>query len=164
MSAALPMPPERKFIEEEIPHLLEALVASQKPLWGKMSAQHMVEHVAGIFLMSAKPNHGIPVVVPDDRLERAIMWLESEKQFRRNTVAPVLPAEPLPLKFQDLQVAKTKFISALEKYSKVWRENPGMSVNHPAFGALTRRQWEKFHVKHVRHHFRQFELIPLLPE
>lgn len=161
MSAALPMPPERRFIEEEAPLLLEGLTENQPPLWGKMTAQHMVEHVAGVFLISAKPDHKIPVMVPADRVEKALAWLESDKQFRPNTVAPILPPEPLPLKFTGLEEAKSKFLRAIGKYAEAWRENPGMTVDHPAFGPLNRRQWEKFHVKHLHHHFRQFELIPL---
>lgn len=164
MSAALSMPPERRFIEEEVPMLLEGLPTNQLPLWGKMTAQHMVEHVAGIFLMSANPHHEIPVMVPEDRLVKAIAWLESDKQFRPNTVAPVLPPEPLPLRFSDLEEAKQKFLSAVGKYSVTWREQPAMVVNHPAFGPLTRKQWERFHMKHVHHHFRQFGLIPLADE
>lgn len=164
MSAALPMPPERRFIEEEVPVLLEGLSQDQQPLWGKMTAQHMVEHISEIFLMSATPHHEIPVMVPQERLEKAIAWLESDKQFRPNTVAPILPSEPLPLTFSNLEEAKQKFLSALDKYTVAWRAQPAMTVDHPAFGPLSRKQWEQFHMKHVHHHFRQFGLLPLADE
>ncbi len=157
------MTQERIFLTNELPRILEPLQPEATGLWGKMGPQQMVEHVSGLFLLSTKPDHGHPYVVPDDRLEKAVAWLWTDKPFHENTKAPILPEEPLPLRFGSLAEANSRLLGSVDRFYKWYEENPGARVVHPFFGPLDHAQWERFHFKHVHHHFRQFSLLPGLP-
>lgn len=161
MSLPLSMPPERAFIEEDMPYLLERITEGTPALWGKMSAQQMIEHLESLFLLSANPDNGLSISVPAERLPKALAWLESEKQFRPNTIAPILPETPLPCQYDSIDRAKSNCLLAADKYAQAWRNQPEMTIIHPVFGRLTRRQWDRFHWKHLQHHFRQFGLLPI---
>ncbi|MDP5171374.1 MAG: DUF1569 domain-containing protein [Bacteroidia bacterium] len=158
------MSPEREFLTEEVPRLLETLTPNATRYWGKMSPQHMVEHVAGLFVLSTKPNHEQPIFIPEDKFSKAVAWLWTDKAFRQNTKAPIMPDEPLPLRFADLAEAKEKFGISLNRFYEFFLPNIDLKVVHPAFGPLNGTEWQRFHYKHVQHHFRQFGLLPQLPQ
>lgn len=152
------MTPQQVFFYETLPQLLAQLTADTQPRWGKMSAQHMVEHVSAITYL-ALGKRELPVMTPPEVLEKSRAWLMSDKPFRPDTKAPMLPAEPLPLSFASLDEAKQKLLDTIEAFRKRFDENPDLQTVHPVFGLLDRAQWEQFHYKHCRHHFTQFGLI-----
>ena len=61
-----------------------------------MNAQQMVEHVAGFFKVSTNQLK-FPLVTPEEHFQSLKNFLLSDKEFRENTKAPVLPEEPLPV-------------------------------------------------------------------
>src|SRR5258705_528661 len=79
-------------------------------LRGKMNAQQMIEHVAAFFKVSTNKLQ-FPLATPAEHLPKYKEFLMSEKEFRENTKAPVLPPEPLPLRFGSMNEA----VDELEK-------------------------------------------------
>src|SRR5215212_2561201 len=94
------MPDERKlkFLEEGFIPLVKQIDPGAIPRWGKMNAQQMVEHVSAFFKVSTDKIQ-FPLTTPAEHLPKYKEFLLSEKEFRENTKAPVLPPEPLPLHF-----------------------------------------------------------------
>ena len=145
------------FISVDFIPLLNALQADAAGKWGKMNGQQMVEHVAGFFKVSTGKIK-FPLVTPVEHLPKYKEFLNSDKEFRENTKAPVLPEEPLPVRFATM----TESINELDKYIKefvdLFSSNSQLKTMHPVFGELNFDEWVLLHYKHVMHHLRQFGL------
>lgn len=154
------MGPEATWLTQTFPSLLASLQADTPAYWGQMSAQHMLEHLGGIFLLATKPDHQVPVFISEDKMPRAQGWLESDLPFRKDIRPPVMPETPPPLRFPDIDHAKAQLLKAVARFQQFYTEHPEATVPHPAFGPLNHHQWLRFHVKHCQHHLRQFGLLP----
>lgn len=141
-----------------VPTYLEKLTEETKPKWGKMSPQHVLEHM-GNTLVIASSNKELPVVTPADKIPAYLEFLKTDKPFTHNIPNPFVGTEPPALRFPDLATAKTKLLAALENFHKFFRENPEATSVHPFFGPLNYEQWQLFQRKHFRHHFEQFGLL-----
>jgi hypothetical protein len=89
---------KRKFLEDQFISLIRKIDPSASPRWGKMNAQQMVEHISAFFRVSTDKLK-FPLAIPQELLSKYRAFLLSEKEFRENTKAPVLPEEPLPLRY-----------------------------------------------------------------
>lgn len=147
------------FIKTTFPEWISHLAADTEPLWGKMNVQQMVEHVTGFFKISTDQIH-FPMVTPEEHLPKSKEFLLSDKQFRENTKAPVLPEEPLPVREPDLNTAKARLKEAIENFFAFYELHPDKKIAHPVFGPLNFEEWILLHYKHVTHHARQFGLLP----
>ena len=145
------------FISGDFIPLLNALQADAAGKWGKMNGQQMVEHVAGFFKVSTGKIK-FSLVTPVEHLPKYKEFLNSDKEFRENTKAPVLPEEPLPVRFATM----TESINELDKYIKefvdLFSKNDQLKTIHPVFGELNFDEWVLLHYKHVTHHLKQFGL------
>ncbi|SDM58497.1 oxepin-CoA hydrolase / 3-oxo-5,6-dehydrosuberyl-CoA semialdehyde dehydrogenase [Catalinimonas alkaloidigena] len=146
-----------QFLQETVPAMLDRLEAGAPRRWGKMSPQHAVEHLS----YTVKLSNGkvtMAQVTPDDQLPRYREFLMSDRPFRENTVSPVMPPEPPPLRYPDLATAKAKVKQELQDFYRYFAAHPTAQTVNPVFGPLTRDAWERFHAKHFAHHLRQFGL------
>jgi Protein of unknown function (DUF1569) len=151
----------RQYLEQITQNYLtlitQELTADRAPLWGSMTAQHMVEHLSMIFAVSIGK---IPVNTGDAdeaklNYRRERFWSVDgvfPKGFTRPDASPDLP----PLRFPDLDSAKAKFAQAAHDFAIFYDRNPDTVVVHPYFGALNFKQWTFFHERHIRHHLSQF--------
>ena len=89
---------KKKFLEDQFIPSVKKISPSTQARWGKMNAQQMVEHVAGFFRISTNKLK-FPFVTPLEQLPKFREFLLSEKEFRENTKAPVLPDEPFPVRY-----------------------------------------------------------------
>lgn len=147
------------FIKDGFLSLLNGLSPDKEALWGKMNPQQMVEHVTGFFLVSIDKLQ-FPLVTPEEHLPRFKEFLLSDKPFRENTKAPVLPEEPLPVREPDLTAAIQQLQTTIEGFFAFFSDDPGKKTLHPVFGWLNFEEWILLHYKHVTHHARQFGLLP----
>lgn len=147
------------FIRTTFVELVSGLSGHSAPLWGKMSVQQMVEHVTGFFKVSTDELH-FPLVTPEEHLPKFKEFLLSDKQFKENTKAPVLPEEPLPVSEPDLNTAIMRLQDAIDAFFSFYSHNPDKKIAHPVFGPLNFEEWVLLHYKHVTHHSRQFGLLP----
>jgi hypothetical protein len=148
----------RSFLAAHLPEMLAQLSPESPARWGKMGPQHMVEHVSALFYLSRK-DLGMQCITPADKLEKSLQFLWSEKPFRLETSGPGLPAEPAPLRFASLDEAKEKLLESVAGFYAFQEAHPEARLVHPVFGPLDLKGWERFHVKHVTHHFSQFGLM-----
>ena len=146
------------FISQEYLPLLKPLHADAKGKWGKMNGQQMVEHLCGFFAVSTGKIK-FPLVTPLEHLPKYREFLFSEKDFRENTKAPVLPDEPLPLKFATMQEAKMALNMEVKEFMEQFTNDDKLVRTHPVFGDLNFDEWVLLHFKHVTHHLRQFDLL-----
>ena len=146
------------FIKNEFVPLLETLKGYEIKKWGKMNIQQMIEHVSAFFKVSTQKIH-FPLTTPAEHLSKYKEFLMSEKEFRENTKAPMLPEEPLPLHYNTLQEAIHELKNSINDFFTFFENDPSRTTLHPAFGELNFNEWIQLHHKHVTHHLKQFGLI-----
>ena len=144
-----------KFLQTEFVPLVKTIDATTKPRWGKMNAQQMAEHVSAFFKVSTN-RLKFPLTTPAEHLPKYKEFLLSEKEFRENTKAPVLPEEPLPVQFANMNEAVAELEKEVNYFFIYFSDDPEKKTLHPAFGELNFEEWVQLHHKHVKHHLKQF--------
>ena len=147
-----------QFVQETFLSLVKTLSADAPSKWGKMQAQQMVEHVSGFFKVSTKELQ-FPQVTPAEQLPQYKAFLLSDKPFRENTKAPVLPETPLPVRKANMAEAVAELEAAIASFYAYFETDPLQTTPHPVFGELNFEEWILLHYKHVTHHARQFGLM-----
>lgn len=140
---------------EEITKALDQLTVESKPLWGKMSAQHMVEHLVLTFRI-CNGTMEVEIVTDDRLLPIQKRFLLGSKPLPKLFINPIIGENLLPLEFDNLETAKDELINSLNKYEKHFIINSDSTPAHPVFGLLNKTEWDVFHNKHFEHHFAQF--------
>jgi len=137
---------------------LNLLKSDQNPLWGKMSAQHMLEHL----ILTVKMGNGklkLECINSPEKLPTLKNFLMSSKPMPKGFVNPVIGPDNLPLNYSSLEEAKNKLEEEIVDYYCFFEENPDAKPVNVTFGALTKSEWDQFHKKHFTHHLVQFGLL-----
>jgi oxepin-CoA hydrolase/3-oxo-5,6-dehydrosuberyl-CoA semialdehyde dehydrogenase len=139
----------------EIEILLTQLKPDQKPLWGKMTPQHMVEHLYKTIQSSI--NEIILKVYTEERKIPVLKRLFfGDRELPKEFMNPAIGPELRQLEFEDLDRAIIELKNVLQRYDKFFKDNPSVKTIHPIFGLLDRAEWDSFHQKHFKHHLSQF--------
>lgn len=137
---------------------LASLQADTVPIFGKMTAQHMLEHLSATVLFSNGKLKG-KLYIPEEKAESMKQYLVyTDNEFPMGIKAPMLSEELPPLRFADLQTVKERIILELDRFNLYFTENPNAKLIHPTLGELTYEEWKIVHDKHFTHHFKQFGL------
>ncbi|WP_026952830.1 DUF1569 domain-containing protein [Algoriphagus mannitolivorans] len=141
---------------KEIISRLQMLKEDSHAIFGKMTAQHMIEHLT----LTIKISYGrikIPHFEPSERqLKEKQYLLYTDLEFPVGVKAPGLPDELLPLRYANLNEAKEELIKSIEAFNELFEANPDLFFIHPRLGLLNQKEWRTFHEKHLTHHFKQF--------
>ncbi len=137
--------------------VLNGLTPNQKPLWGKMNAQEMVEHLSDMLMMS-RGTGNFTIDVDAETIARRQQFLSSDKEMAKNIAVP-FTKEIIELRHDELELALDEFAEEWINFTEYYENNPNTSVIHPYYGALYFNLWLKMHDKHFTHHFKQFGLI-----
>ena len=131
---------------------------SQKPLWGTMSAQRMIEHLSDIVLISRSLNHKYSLKINPQKVELAQAFIYSDKPLPKNFKVSFALDEN---RTRNLNISQAifEFESEWELYLKFFQSNPNVKTLHPYFGELDFKLWNLLHAKHFTHHFIQFDLL-----
>lgn len=151
------MEKQQFFVAEYIP-LVKKLNGNEKPLWGQLSAQGMIEHMTdsiGIAWGRVKE----PMVTQAEHLEKAKSFAMSDKEFRPNTKNVLMPEAPAPLRHASIQDAATELENEVFLFLSYYDFNPGAAVRNPFYGELNYSEWLHLLHKHAKHHLKQFALL-----
>lgn len=152
------MTKQQQFLYTELSSLLDQVQVDSKAKWGKMGPQHMLEHLSGVNYLALGKTQ-VPLAIPEENIPKALLWLESDKMFRKNIRMDALPEEPAPLRFADIDEARSKAKQTLDRFKSHFDQHDDFASMHPAFGPLNQARWEQFLYKHYRHHLMQFGII-----
>jgi Protein of unknown function (DUF1569) len=141
----------------EIEILLKRLKPDQKPLWGKMTPQHMVEHLYKA-VQSSINEISLKVYTEERKIPVLKKLFLGERPIPKEFMNPAVGPELLQLEFQDLNSAIIELRNVVQRYEKFFNDNPSAKTIHPIFGLLDRAEWDSFHPKHFKHHLSQFGL------
>ncbi len=143
---------------DEVRTKLSTLKVDDKPVFGKMNSQKMIEHLCTVTQI-ANGNLKINVFVSDDKTARRKPFLNTKNELQIGFKASFLAEEPVKLKFNSIEDAIEDLIKEVVIFVKIFKEDKSRVVVHPFFGELDFEYWKKFQVKHFTHHFKQFDLI-----
>jgi len=146
---------KENFLRTKLISFLQKLKTDTQPLWGKMNARQMIEHMIDV-VMVANGKIKMPIVTPADKLPRLQEFMMSEKPFKENTKSPVLAEEPAPLKKNTKEAAIGKLQEEIIYFFEAFEKNPGMKTTNPVFGELGLEMNIQLLYKHALHHLRQF--------
>ncbi len=144
--------------ESEIRNTLGKLSNSDKPVFGTMNAQQMIEHLSAVTQIP-NGNWSVDIFVDDEKTARRRPFLDTNQEIQPGFRASFLSDNPTPLKFNSIEEAIDDLITQLEVFFDVFEKDSSRTVVHPFFGELNFDYWKKFQVKHFTHHFKQFGLV-----
>ncbi|HEY7751397.1 MAG TPA: hypothetical protein VH917_03820 [Ignavibacteriaceae bacterium] len=139
-------------------NLLGNLSPDTKSLWGKMTSQHMVEHL----ILSVQMGNGklkVECFNPVEKQPSLKRFLMSERPLPKLFINPLIGPDLLPLKFKSLSEAIEILKKEIEDYEVYFERNPDAKPVNATFGELNKQEWDWFHQKHFTHHLSQFGLI-----
>lgn len=142
----------------EISERFNLLKTDSLPLFGKMTAQHMVEHLTFAIMFS---NGKLPqkLYYPIDKAELIkTTIIYSDKKMPIGFKAPMLGDDLPELRFPDLKTSISILLSELEIFDNYFIAEENAKPMNPTMGKLTKQEWIIFHNKHFEHHFKQFKL------
>ncbi len=127
-----------------------------KPVFGKMNGQQMIEHLSFLLQISnGKVDAGY--YVSDEKAARRKPFLNTDGELQIGFKATMLSEKPNELKFNSMGTAINDLFIQLDHFNLHFET--AKAENHPFFGELDYDYWQKFHVKHFTHHFKQFNLL-----
>ena len=149
---------KREFIQIKFHELVSKLDPEQKGNWGVMNAQQMVEHVADFF----KVSYGkikFQQVTPPEQLSKFREFLWSDKEFKENTKAPMLPETAFAVRNINMTSSLAELQNDINNFFLQFDGKEEEKTLHPVFGELNFEDWIQLHFKHTQHHAKQFGLI-----
>jgi len=145
------------FIEpniEVVLSLLSKLDTNAKPLWGNMSAQRMVEHLADALKVS-NGKLKVEMVISEDKLDRMVAFLMSDKPMAKN-IEVSFAGKDVPLRHDEIELAIDEVVEEWIDFEELFASQDGLKISHPYYGPLDFQQWMRLHAKHFTHHLEQF--------
>lgn len=144
------------FLKHRFVPLLEDIPSDTEPQWGKMSLQQMVEHFADSVRLASGKVQLTEMVTPEDQLPKYQAFLMSDKPFRENTINPILPEVPPPVRNKTIGGALDELQRELDTFFAAFEANHQERTRNPIFGDLDFMQNVQLLYKHALHHLRQF--------
>jgi hypothetical protein len=148
------------FIETDLETVLShlnKLTPDTKPTWGKMSPQRMVEHLTDTIQIATEKAPQV-LIIPEDKIERMVAFLYSDKPMALNMVVP-FAKEGTPLRNEELELAIDEFVDNYLEFQELFAQNPELKTVHSYYGPLDYEQWNLLNKKHLTHHFTQFGIL-----
>ena len=138
---------------------LRTLKKDDLPIFGKMTAQHMVEHLAFTINFS-NGNNPKPQLVDTEKAAKAKeLIIYTDKEILPGFKTPLMGDTPPPLKHSSLEDAIEALKKELTDFDKYYFDNKHKREINPILGELNYDEWLIFHNKHFTHHFRQFNIL-----
>jgi hypothetical protein len=144
------------FLKRRFVPLLGEIPSDTEPQWGKMSLQQMVEHFADSVRLASGKVQLTEMVTPEEMLPKYQAFLMSDKPFRENTVNPILPEAPPPVRNKTIEEALDELQKELDTFFAVFEANHQERTRNPIYGDLDFTQNVQLLYKHALHHLRQF--------
>ena len=146
------------FLKQQFVPLLRQIPSDTLPHWGKMSLQQMVEHFADAVRLASGKIQLTEMVTPEELVPKYQAFLMSDKPFRENTINPMLPEVPPPVRNKTIEGALDELQRELDLFFSVFETNHQERTRNPIYGDLDFNQNVLLLYKHALHHLRQFGL------
>lgn len=150
---------KERFLQKEFVPLVKQISSDTLPAWGKMTLQQMIEHFSdSVRIASGKTEH-TEIVTPPGNVAKMQEFLASDKPFKENTLNPLMPEVPVPVRNKSIELALSELQEELDLFFKTFEKNPHQLTRNPFFGDLNYLQNVQLLYKHALHHLRQFGIM-----
>jgi oxepin-CoA hydrolase/3-oxo-5,6-dehydrosuberyl-CoA semialdehyde dehydrogenase len=146
------------FLKRVLMEAINSITEQSQPLWGKMTAQDMIEHLTLTFELSTGKIE-VHRNIPENLIERMKKFLYDNRPTPHDFKNPLLGENPPQLRFKSLADSKRALSEELSLFFDHFKEKEDAVHNHPIFGPLGAVEWERALFKHCYHHLLQFGLI-----
>ncbi len=146
------------FLKTDFISLLRQISSDTLPAWGKMSLQQMIEHFADAVKLASAKTAISKIYTPAENLPKMQQFLASDKPFRENTVNPLMPEAPAPVRNKSVENAIAELKTELDYFFAVFETKGLQQTRNPFYGDLNFEQNVQLLYKHALHHLRQFGL------
>lgn len=144
------------FLSHRFVSLLKQIPSDTPPKWGKMTLQQMIEHFAESVRIASGKISFTDIITPPENLQRLRDFVMSDRPFRENTVNPLVPEVPAPVRNPSVEEALKELKTEIDYFISVFTENNLMVTRNPFYGDLNFEQNVQLLYKHALHHLRQF--------
>lgn len=152
------MPPCIDITERKNLNLLLYRLQPETPaLWGKMTAQNMIEHLVEAVEYTNGKRMAVLRFAPDFALKQKGDLVNSDFVIPKG-VTGYLPDATKTKRFSDLENAIIELNKELNAFEYFFRTE-GITATHFEFGPMNYKEWVTWHGKHFTHHFKQFGLL-----
>lgn len=142
--------------KKELFEKLEKLDPNCCPDFGKMTPQHMVEHLAFVIRFSYGADPQI-LSVSKEKAEKAKWYvINTENELPKGILFPGIGENLPPFRYSYLKEAIEVLRIELDKFHEYFTQKLVHKSVHPVLGELNYQEWIIFHNKHFTHHFKQF--------
>ncbi len=146
------------FLKNDFISLLKQISSDTLPAWGKMGLQQMVEHFSDAVKVASGKIAIIELFTSEENLPKMRAFLMSDKPFKENTLNPLIPEIPAPVRNKTIGHAFVELEKEMDTFFAVFQKNNQQLTRNPFFGDLTFEQNVQLLYKHALHHLRQFGL------
>lgn len=144
---------------EKIFALLSSLDPHAAPLFGKMSPQHMVEHLTSTVKMAnGKKPVELKVTEESAKATKAGV-IYTDYQMEPGIKSALLGDAPPPYVNDNIADAIAELRKELADFDEYFILHPDATPVQHRMGALTHDEWVVLYNKHFAHHLRQFGLL-----
>ena len=140
---------------EELHRLLLLLGGTTVPLWGKMSPQQMVEHLAEEMTYCNGKKTATCHRPVAEAAESKQQWIYRDAVIPKNLVFVTLPEN---FRYAGLDTAINQLMQELADFDDYFK-TPGITAVHGAYGPMNHQEWIIWLDKHFTHHFKQFKIL-----
>lgn len=144
---------------KELTMLLNKLTTDSKALWGKMQAQHMIEHLANTMKITNGKKQAVLKTTEKEASEAKQQFIYTDVEMAMGLKSSLMGEDPEPFAFPGLPEAVEDLNEQLNDFEHYFKNNPDACFTHPRLGLLNHQEWIVLHNKHFTHHFKQFGLL-----
>lgn len=147
---------KERFLQKEFVPLLSQISSDTLPAWGKMTLQQMIEHFSDSVRIASGKTELTEILTPAGNIPRMQEFLASDKPFKENTLNPLMPEVPVPVRNKSIDLAIAELQEEIDYFFMVFEKNPHQLTRNAFFGDLNYQQNVQLLYKHAQHHLRQF--------
>jgi hypothetical protein len=148
------------FLKNRLVPLLRQIPTETQPQWGKMTLQQMIEHFSDSVRIASGKTGNLDIVTPEDKLPGFQEFLMSDKPFKENTMNPLMPEVPAPVRNKSMEDAMSELQTEIDHFFSVFEANEHLVTSNPFFGELNYQMNVQLLYKHALHHLKQFGVAP----
>lgn len=146
----------RYFLTNIVPPAITKIKFETKPLWGKMTAQHAIEHLSHSLIVSTILTHQ-PAKAPNMLQSK---WKQdiivSPSDMPRDLQNPMFQFGLPPYKFTHFEESQKNLTEKIKNFFNLYDKTPSGVNFHSFFGDLNFEELQRYHYKHFKHHLTQF--------
>ena len=135
---------------EKIVTRINELDAAQKPQWGKLTTKRLIAHLIDSFGFALAHKK---LEMKGSLMPKFIMkWLTIYSPMPWPKGIKV-PDEFFEYEADDLAQDKAKLIKLIDEFIALPDTH---NTEHPLFGKMSKKDWDHLSLRHLKHHFKQF--------